>query len=147
MSEAVLKIRVLRRIWYIFQILPHFFAVAFSADGLGSEDGRQLIWGKIRRTFISLFPPLARALQEKHGISGGCRGCGASCRLLFQCPHWDDRSNLCGIYEDRPTVCRLYPISPADIRDRNLVLKKKPCGFSFADQHDPHPAMFPVKEH
>jgi len=150
MRETLLKIRALRRIWYVLQIIPHFFSITFSGEGLGSEDGRTLIWGKIRRAFISLFPPLARSLQKQHGLTGGCRSCGASCQLLFQCPHWDDRSQLCSIYHDRPTICRLYPITPADIRDRDIVLKKRPCGFRFAERsNSPRPALVPFtfKDH
>jgi hypothetical protein len=63
-------------------------------------------------------------------MSGGCNRCGSSCKLLFQCPHWDDDSKLCSVYEDRPNICRLFPITPGDLRDRNLVAKS-PCGFTF----------------
>ena len=139
----LLKVRAVRRIWFVLQILPHFFTVAFSDVGLGSEEGRTLIWGKVRRFFLSLFPALARSLQKQHGLQGSCRSCGASCKLLFQCPHWDDLSKLCTVYDDRPAVCRLYPITPADIRDRDLVLAKRPCGFQFADS--PQPALLPLR--
>ena len=69
-------------------------------------------------------------LRKKYGIVGGCTGCGASCNLLFRCPHWDAKTHLCTVYEDRPNICKVFPITPADIRDRNIVLKTQPCGFS-----------------
>lgn len=122
----------LRRIMVIAATFPPFFAVVFTRDGLFSSAGRQLIGGKFRRVFLSFFPALSRRLQKHYGISGGCRSCGASCKLLFQCPHWDSRSNLCSVYEDRPNICRLFPITPADISDRNLVRGVQGgCGFRF----------------
>ena len=82
---------------------------------------RTIIWGKIRRTMIGCVPGLALHLKRKHGLTGGCTSCGASCNLLFRCPHWDEESRLCSIYEDRPIVCRLFPITPSDLRDRDLA--------------------------
>lgn len=120
-----------KTLYYIAQILPPFFAITFSPAGLGSRVGRRLIWGKLRRIGISFFPPLARSLQMHYGLTGGCAHCGASCKLLFQCPHWDDKNNRCSIYELRPSVCRLFPITPSDIIDRNLTKTETPCGFRF----------------
>lgn len=126
-----MKFHWLRRSFYNFQRFPPFFKACFSADGLGSAKGRKLIWGKCRRATLSLCPPLCRYLHKKYQLSGGCVSCGASCKLLFQCPHWNEDSHLCGVYEDRPSICRLFPITPADIEDRNLVLPEKACGFKF----------------
>ena len=120
-----------KRFWVIIPLFPPFFAVAFSREGLLSRDGRTLIWGKMRRSFISLVPPLARFLQKHYGLTGGCQNCGSSCKLLFQCPHWNAETRLCSVYEDRPNICRLFPITPGDIVDRNIVTKKIPCGFEF----------------
>ena len=114
-----------------------FLVVSFSKRGLGSHSGRLLIWGKARRVFISFFPSWAMALRKKHGFTGGCTSCGASCNLLFRCPHWNAQTHLCSVYEDRPNICKLFPITPADIRDRNLVLKDVPCGYKL-------PAKSPV---
>jgi hypothetical protein len=133
----MLRNRTLRRIFVVLATVPPFFAIFFSRDGILSPDGRTLIAGKMRRIFLSLFPAFARHLQKKYGLVGGCQGCGASCNLLFQCPHWDERSRLCSVYEDRPDICRLFPITPADIRDREIVLRGKPCGFTFTGS--PHP--------
>jgi hypothetical protein len=131
---GLMRIGPLRRFWHLIERTLPFLKVAFSSEGIISADGRQLIWGKARRFFFSSFPPLARALQKRYGIEGGCRSCGASCQLLFRCPHWDQQSRLCSVYEDRPSICRLFPITPADIRDRDLVRLKKPlsCGFQFS---------------
>ncbi|MBI2295811.1 MAG: YkgJ family cysteine cluster protein [Betaproteobacteria bacterium] len=142
MRKMLWKIRATRRFWYALERLPLFLAVTFSAHGgLLSARGRTLIWGKIRRFFLSLFPPLARFLREKHGLVGACSSCGASCNLLFQCPHWDDRSRLCSVYEDRPAVCRLFPITPSDIRDRDLVAHELGCGFSFESRPEQQPIL------
>jgi len=119
------------RTWHVLERCVPFFKVVFSARGLGSADGRLLIAGKIRRITISLVPGWAEALQKKHGLTGGCSGCGASCNLLFRCPHWIESTRRCGVYADRPTVCRQFPVTPADIRERDLVLKTQPCGFHF----------------
>jgi hypothetical protein len=121
----------IRRSVYNFERFPPFFKACFSPDGLRSAKGRKLIWGKVRRATLSLCPPLCRYLQKKHQLSGGCVSCGASCTLLFKCPHWNEDSHLCGVYEDRPSICRLFPITPSDINDRNLVLPDKSCGFKF----------------
>lgn len=123
--------RYLRKWRHVFERTPPFLRVVFSSQGLPSPVGRKLIWGKFRRFIFSVVPPFAVYLQKKYGLSGGCVSCGASCKLLFRCPHWDDRSHLCTVYEDRPNICRLFPITPADIRDRNLVLAGKDCGFTF----------------
>ncbi len=128
---AKMVTRYLRRLWVVLRILPPFLKVTFSRQGLGCAEGRTQIRGKARRSFISLFPGWAVRLQKKHGIQGGCTSCGASCKLLFQCPHWDETSHLCSVYEDRPDVCRQFPVTPTDIRDRNLVRKDVPCGFTF----------------
>lgn len=129
---------VWRRFLVVLRIFPPFLAILFTRQGLFSAEGRQLIWGKVRRTWLSAVPPFARFLQKHYGLSGGCQSCGASCNLLFQCPHWDESTGLCRVYEDRPNICRSFPMTPGDIRDRNLVLKRKPCGFQFKK-----PAMSP----
>ena len=130
-QEGLIKVRPLRRFWYLIQYMIPCTQITFSKNGIGSQDGRILILGKIRRFILSLIPSIGLSLQKKHGLTGGCSSCGASCKLLFQCPHWDDKSHLCSIYEDRPNACRLFPITQADISDRDLVLKTQPCGFDF----------------
>jgi hypothetical protein len=95
---------------------------------------RRIIWGKIRRAIICCVPGLALHLQRKHGLAGGCVSCGASCNLLFRCPHWDEKSRLCSIYDDRPLTCRVFPITPSDISDRDLASTTTRCGYSFVQK-------------
>jgi len=115
----------------VAKICQVFLGVLFTKKGLFSAAGRQQFWGKARRTTLSFFPAYAKKLQKKHGLSGGCTSCGASCNLMFQCPHWNQTTHLCGVYEDRPEVCSLFPITPKDISDRTLVRQDVPCGFTF----------------
>lgn len=129
--------RKIRQVWHLIERSWPFFVVAFSSRGIISRDGRQLIRGKLRRAIQSLNPAYARRLQIKHGMTGGCVSCGASCNLLIQCPHWDAQTHLCTVYEDRPSICRTFPITPKDIADRNLVIKDKSCGFKFAPKAKP----------
>ena len=110
-----------------------FIKTSLSRKGLFSATGRTLIWGKMRRMFYCLIPSVARSLHEKHKVSGGCSQCGTSCKLLFQCPAYDDNTGNCQAYKYRPLVCRLYPITPADIRDRDLANPNEPCGYQFGD--------------
>lgn len=70
---------------------------------------------------------------------GECNRCGASCKLLFQCPAFDDSdgSPKCLIYNDRPGVCGLFPIDERDIAERNLVNPSQPCGYTFVKERLP----------
>ena len=120
-----------KRGWVVLQIVPYFIYYLFTKQGLFSREGRIQVWGKCRRSWLSVVPPLVRALQKKHGLKGECAGWGASCRLMFVCPHLDTLNNRCTVYEHRPDACRQFPVTPDDIRDRNLVNKNKPCGFKF----------------
>ena len=131
--------RVLRQIWHVGERAVPFLLAIFSQKGLPSRNGRVLIRGKFRRIFLTSIPPLARYLQRYHGLQGGCQSCGASCNLLNRCPHWDPHSRLCTVYELRPNTCRLFPITPADLRDRDLALAGQSCGFQFAQVWEPTP--------
>ena len=134
-----------RRVRVVLPLFPIFFRIALSREGLFSRKGRILIWGKIRRSLLSLCPPLVHYLQKKYGLSGGCKSCGASCKLLFQCPYWNEQTHMCNVYEDRPNVCRLFPLTPSDIRDRNLVLLETPCGFLFQKKEEGEKKDLPQK--
>lgn len=133
LPTGLMKIGFFRRSYYLIQYLLPCTRITFFTPGEGiyTKDGRALVRGKFRRMFFSAFPSLAVSMQKKYGLQGGCTSCGASCKLLFQCPHWDEETHLCKIYEDRPPACRFFPITPGDIRDRNIVLKDEPCGFVF----------------
>lgn len=127
----LLRVRFLRKFWHLCERIPPFLGACFSARGLVHPEGRQLVLGKLRRSFLSLSPALARRLQRRYGLAGGCTSCGASCNMLFRCPHWDAGSRLCTVYEDRPSICRTFPITPADLRDRDIANRRSPCGFHF----------------
>src|ERR1039457_1341090 len=99
-SEAI------RQLW---RVAPPFVTAVFSREGMLNREGRILIRGKFRRLLICSVPPLARHLGTHFGLQGGCNSCGASCNLLFRCPHWDTVSRLCTVYESRPLVCRMFP--------------------------------------
>lgn len=134
MGNGILKIRWIRRLWHVWERTPPFFKVIFSKNGLLSAKGRTLIRGKFRRAFFSLIPSVAHQLQKHYGLEGGCQHCSTSCKLLFQCPHWDDSSSRCGVYEDRPNICRTFPITPQDIKDRDLCAPESSCGFTFLNK-------------
>jgi hypothetical protein len=99
-SEAI------RQLW---RVAPPFVTAVFSREGMLNREGRILIRGKFRRLLICSVPPLARHLGAHFGLQGGCNSCGASCNLLFRCPHWDTDSRLCTVYESRTLVCRMFP--------------------------------------
>jgi hypothetical protein len=115
----------------LWRVAPPFLAAVFSREGTLTGAGRALVRGKIRRLLICSVPPLARHLRAHYGLQGTCNSCGASCNLLFRCPFWDTDSRLCTVYESRPRVCRTFPMTPADLRDRDLVLRHTLCGFHF----------------
>jgi hypothetical protein len=125
-----IETRWIRQFVFFWERLIPFLQTTFSSKGLGSPVGRTLIIGKLRRITLCLYPPLAASLSRKYNRSKGCSGCGTSCNLLFQCPHWDTKTRLCTVYEDRPNVCRYFPITPADIRERNLIASHE-CGYQF----------------
>lgn len=120
--------------WHFLQRCPPFFVVLLSREGLGCARGRTLIWGKFRRFVLTAAPPVARLLRAHYRLTGSCENCGASCNLLFRCPHWDERTHLCTVFEHRPNVCRFFPVTPADLRDRDLARRDVPCGFRFNQQ-------------
>lgn len=103
--------------------------------GLRSKKGRTLTVGKIRRSLIVCVPGLGEWLRRRHGLTGSCAGCGASCNLLIRCPQWDPPTRKCRIYESRPPVCRLFPITPADLRE--VELSGHECGHRFEPTEKP----------
>jgi len=130
--------RVVRSVVHVVSYTAVFTLwVIRSPDGLRSRTGRLLVWGKIRRSAIVCVPGLGARLRRKHGLSGECAQCGASCNLLMRCPQWDPATHLCRIYESRPPVCRLFPITPADLRDVELSTGGAPCGHRFERDERP----------
>ena len=119
-----------RRFGWCLARLACFFRALLTERGLLSPEGRLAVRGKIRRAAYSFFPERALALRRRHGLGGACGGCGASCNLMFACPQWDPISRGCTIYDHRPTACRLFPFTPADLRERDLLYPHTPCGFA-----------------
>jgi hypothetical protein len=131
-------VRAFRRVGYLARYMRAFmWTIAVNPKTIFRKTERTIIWGKIRRTIIVCVPGLASHLKRKYGLSGACISCGASCNLLLKCPHWNEGSRLCSIYDDRPLTCRLFPITPSDIRDRELVSNGNPCGYSFVPSDSP----------
>lgn len=94
-----------------------------------------MIWGKIRRAWLIAFR--RKRVEEKLALRrGACSRCGACCKILFKCPAYDDSDGnpKCMIYNDRPGVCGLFPLDPADLRERDIVMPGTKCGYYFADK-------------
>ena len=107
--------------------------------------------GKLRRLWLVAFS--RRTVETKlERRRGACNRCGACCKLLFQCPAYDesDGQPKCLIYNDRPGVCGLFPLDEADLRERDIVMPEQKCGFFFSDGPAPakkgaRPESMPVK--
>lgn len=122
----------LRRMRHTARYLRAFMrAIVVNPEAMWRDPERTILWGKIRRAVICCVPGLALHLKHRYRVIGGCNSCGASCNLLLKCPHWNETSRLCSIYDDRPMACRLFPITPADLRDRDLASRGTLCGYSF----------------
>jgi hypothetical protein len=111
-----------------------------------------LAWGKVRRTFLIKFRK-GRVLEKLERRRGACSRCGACCKLLFDCPAYDDSdgSPKCLVYNDRPGVCGLFPLDEKDLRERDFVMPDRACGFRFEDgpaaaaAPGPRPEAMPVR--
>lgn len=97
-----------------------------------------MIWGKVRRAWLIAFQK-KKVLDKLALRRGACSRCGACCKILFKCPAYDESSGepRCLIYNDRPGVCGLFPLDPADLRERNIVMPGTKCGYYFADEPKP----------
>jgi hypothetical protein len=91
-------------------------------------------WGKVRRAFLVTFRR-DRVIEKLDRRRGACTRCGACCKIMFQCPAYDDADGnpKCLIYNDRPGVCSLFPLDEKDLRDRDIVMSGRKCGFYFED--------------
>lgn len=91
-------------------------------------------WGKLRRAFLVKFRK-GRVEEKLQRRKGACTRCGACCKILFNCPAYDDSdgSPKCLIYNDRPGVCGLFPLDEKDLRDRDIGSPDRKCGFYFED--------------
>ena len=90
--------------------------------------------GKIRRALLVNFRR-TRVVEKLERRRGACSRCGACCKLLFNCPAYDDSdgSPKCLVYNDRPGVCGLFPLDEKDLRERDIISPDKKCGFWFED--------------
>lgn len=97
-----------------------------------------MIWGKIRRGWLIAFRKKTVEKKLEHR-RGDCNRCGACCKILFKCPAYDESGPepRCVIYNDRPGVCSLFPIDAADLRERNIVMPERKCGYYFVDEAKP----------
>jgi len=129
--------RLWRRAGYAVTYLRALGLAMAGPDGVRSAVGRRLLWGKLRRLAICSVPGLPERLQARHGLGGGCVGCGASCNLMLRCPHWNPADGRCSIYADRPATCRTFPITPADLEDLRRARSATVCGYRFAVDAQP----------
>lgn len=93
-------------------------------------------WGKLRRWYLLTFRPAYVEAAHKRR-RGHCNRTGACCRLMFTCPalnHPEGGDPQCKVYQFRPKNCSIFPIDERDLRDRDLVMPNKPCGFSFVKE-------------
>ena len=95
-----------------------------------------MAWGKVRR-FLLITVLKKRASADLARRRGACTNCGACCKILFKCPAFRETNagGWCTIYDDRPGVCALFPINEKDIRERDIVMPERGCGFTFAPKN------------
>lgn len=97
-----------------------------------------MAWGKIRRGWLVAFRK-KKVTQKLSHRRGACTRCGACCKILFNCPAYDESGGepRCLIYNDRPGVCSLFPMDAADLAERNIVMPDRKCGYYFVDEAKP----------
>src|SRR5438094_8557625 len=80
-------------------------------------------WGKVRRVFLIAFRK-KRVIAKLDRRRGACTRCGASCKILFKCPAYDesDGNPKFLIYADRTDVCSLFSLDEQDLRASNIAL-------------------------
>lgn len=93
----------------------------------------KLAAGKIRRFYQGhLRRGYVRKQQEIR--QGECERCGVCCHILFRCPFLGEETPgvfACSIHGKKPENCYIFPISPKDMKDRNIVCPSVPCGYKF----------------
>jgi hypothetical protein len=100
-------------------------------------------WGKLRRAFYVSFRR-EKVLGLLSRRRGACSRCGACCKLLLQCPAYEEKDGnpRCLVYDDRPGVCGLFPLDERDLRERDIVMPHRMCGFWFENGAKADPANF-----
>ena len=101
-----------------------------------------LVWGKLRRAYRCFvhMDSVRKGHARRHGE---CKRCGRCCFMVFRCPFYYMEAGVpaCRIHNNKPRVCRLFPIDERDLRDRDLVAQKIPCGYSFDQSENPKAAL------
>ncbi|MFA4986203.1 MAG: hypothetical protein WC712_06435 [Candidatus Brocadiia bacterium] len=121
-----------------FAILKHFRNLFNRQNPVSLRKRMKLANGKARR-FMSAM--LARdILSDLRDLrKGRCIRCGTCCQLLYECPNlsYDERGDaVCKIHESKPLICDLFPCTPKDLTDRDIVNPLQKCGYSFASEAD-----------
>jgi hypothetical protein len=104
--------------------------------------GRGLVrlwWGKIRRAMLGRV--LKGVTRRRHALRRGqCNRCGACCQLGRICPALLTSPTgpaACERYDSwRDPTCHLFPTTVSDLRDRDMILPDRPCGYYFVDEKD-----------
>ena len=98
------------------------------------RDNYRVLRGKVRRIVRVYLSPERHRLDPTSTALGSCARCGTSCKLGWQCFFWDKKSGGCSIYTHRPKICRVFPLDQRDIDERNLINRREPCGYRFAEK-------------
>lgn len=84
--------------------------------------------GKLRRYYLANLNKKKADFFLSHR-KGACIRCGNCCQIGFKCPAYDAESGACTINSIKPLLCKMFPITPADLGDRDTVSLKPSCGF------------------
>jgi len=94
--------------------------------------------GKVRRMYLHM---LNRDYVRKNHArrKGECSRCGACCKLMFKCPYLEevDGRYSCKVHGTRWENCRIFPVDERDLKDRGLINKEVPCGYTFDPPRPP----------
>ncbi len=89
--------------------------------------------GKLRRFALHAVNEEYVAKMARYRL-GECLRCGLCCKLLFECPflqNLPDGTGRCRIHGRKPDNCAFFPIDERDLRERDSLGAKTPCGYRF----------------
>ena len=89
--------------------------------------------GKLRRFALTTVSEEYIAKMQALRM-GECLRCGLCCKLLFECPflqNLPDGTGRCRIHGRKPDNCAFFPIDERDLRERDSLGAKTPCGYRF----------------
>lgn len=95
------------------------------------------LWGKLRRSsYTLLFHGYVKRQHERR--RGACNNCGACCMMFHICPWLEMKSgkSRCTIYTRYGESCKIFPVDERDLRDRDMVMPDKKCGFYFISKEE-----------